>query len=230
VRGIVAAPASVLAMHAGTRCLGSVAGVDLWGVDLDAPGDEGLLSASETERAGRFAFPRDRRRFAAGRAAVRTILAAYVGAAPAALRIVEGEHGKPTLPGGPRFSFSRSHGLGLCAVASDRDVGVDLERLREIPEAAEIAAALFTPAERASWRDGGGGGGAAFLRVWVRKEALLKAFGLGLPADGAGGLPPGASSVEIIDLELVPGCAAALAVVPSRPSAAEPGPRRIEHG
>jgi 4'-phosphopantetheinyl transferase len=192
----------------------SLAGADLWRIALDrpAPGAAALLSEDERARAARYAFERDRARFVAGRAALRTLLAAYAGRPAQALTFALGAHGKPSLPGGPPFSFSNSQGAALCAVGGGRELGVDLERLRDVPDAAAVARSAFTPAELAAWRAAGGDGRAAFLRIWTRKEAVLKALGLGLGADPAADAAARAA-VEVFDVELDPDHAAALAAV-----------------
>ena len=197
--------------EAGIVAAGSVAGVELWRIDLDglAPGADRLLSDAELARAARHTRPLDRDRFVAGRAALRLVLARYGSEAPAGLALQVTPQGKPFLPGGPPFSLSRSGGVALLGVGRDRELGVDLERVREIPEAAGIAARLFGERERAAWRAAGGDRGEAFLRIWTRKEALLKALGLGLA--GAQGAPP-PEAAELHDLDVAPGHLAALAV------------------
>lgn len=205
-------PASTrVALGRVATALRPVAGVDLWRFALDQPmdGAAALLSAEERTRADRYAFARDRTRFVAGRAALRAVLGAYVGAPPQDLVFVLGPHGKPALPGGPEFSYSGSQGCGLCAIGGARPLGVDVEELREIPDAAAIAESTFTPEERAAWRGAGGDGRGAFLRVWARKEAVLKALGVGLvgPVD-----PAARAAVEVYDVEVDAGHAAALAV------------------
>jgi 4'-phosphopantetheinyl transferase len=191
----------------------TVESVDVWLVALDRtlPGAAGLLDVAELGRAARFAFERDRGRFVAGRAALRAILAGYVGAAPGALAFSAGSRGKPALPGGLPFSFSHSLDRALCAVGVDREIGVDLEALREVPDAEGIVRSSFTPEEQAAWRAAGGGGGAAFLRLWTRKEAALKALGVGLAGLDAPALA--ARPTELHDLSLDAGYAAALAIV-----------------
>ncbi len=195
--------------------LATLAGVDLWLVDLDGvdPEAERALPRADRWEAERLAFASDRRRFLAGRAAVRSVLAAYRLVPPATLSLSRGSAGKPALAGGPPFSFSRSGATGLLAVGVDKEVGVDLEQLREVPEAADLAARHLPPAERARWRAEGGGAW-AFLRAWTRLEASLKALGLGL-ADAEEGRVP-RRQVEVEDLDLVPGHAAALARVARR--------------
>jgi 4'-phosphopantetheinyl transferase len=187
------------------------AGVDLWRFDLDRPmaGALALLSPDERARADRYAFARDRMRFVAGRAALRVVLGAYVEAPPEAIVFELGSHGKPRLPGGPPFSYSSSLGCGLCAVGGTRPLGVDVEELREVPDAAAIAESTFTLEERAAWRAAGGDGCAAFLRVWARKEAVLKALGVGL----VGAVDDDdRAEVEVHDVEVDADHVAALAI------------------
>jgi 4'-phosphopantetheinyl transferase len=189
--------------------------VELWVVDLDAaaPGTDGLVSAGDRSDAARLAFARDRARLLAGRAAVRAVLAHRLGIAPGSLPLVRRAGGKPEVPGGPPFSFSRSGGIGLLGVGRDRDVGVDLERLREVPEAADLAARHLSAAERTRWL-AEGGGDEPFLRAWTRLEASLKAVGAGL---GTGGeLAAAARGARLQELDLVPGHAAAPALAPGR--------------
>ena len=87
-------------------------------------------------------------------------------------------------------------------VALGVDVGVDIERLRPLPEYAAIAERFFPPSEREvlDERD--------FFRRWTRIEAKLKArgiglYGLGLDLDG---------DWTVEEIEAGPGFAAAVAV------------------
>ena len=117
----------------------------------------------------------------AARAGLRHILAAYLELAPRLLEIVEGQHGKPRLPGGPHFSLSHSGELALCAVSRSREVGVDLEQLRPVPEAEGIVRKWFTRREQeAYFRALLDRPESAFFEAWTRKEAYLKALGTGL--------------------------------------------------
>jgi 4'-phosphopantetheinyl transferase len=151
----------------------------------DAAGAGTVLSEHELERAGRFRFERDRRRFAAARRALRGILAGYVGEAPERLRFAEGEHGKPVLawPAGSdvRFNVTHSDALALCAVSRGREVGVDVEALRALPDADALARRFFAPGERADIeRQPAERRLESFFSCWTRKEAYLKALGCGL--------------------------------------------------
>lgn len=166
-----------------------------WWVGLDPPPATrerlaATLSADERARARRLGCERQRRRFVVRRGWLRAILGAELGLAPAAVVLAEGEHGKPRLAGAERrlrFSLSSSGGLAVYALAWDREVGIDVERLAPVPELPELAAHLFSPGERAHVRDLDGEARlAAFYRVWTRKEALVKAAGTGIAVPLAG--------------------------------------------
>jgi 4'-phosphopantetheinyl transferase len=191
-----------------------VPGVDIWRIDLDKPipGAHALLTAEEQARASRFLFDRDRTRYVAGRAALRVVLAGCAGSAPEALSFELGPHGKPRLSAGPPFSYSNSAACGLLAAGGDRELGVDVEQIREVPDAPDVARSAFTPEELAAWRAGGGDPSAGFLRVWTRKEAILKALGLGLVGEDLATAEQRAA-VEVFDVDLDPDHVAALAVM-----------------
>ena len=90
------------------------------------------------------------------------------------------------LPGGPPFNLSHAEDRLLVAVDPRREVGVDLERLRPIAEALDIARRCFDPAEvETLLRAAPGVAPEIFLRSWTRREAYLKALGIGLASDGA---------------------------------------------
>ena len=163
--------------------------VHVWRIDLDAGSPEPparVLSADELARAARFKFPRDREHFMAARAALRRILAGYLGAAAEALRFRYGAQGKPALEGlsvrdGLDFNLAHSRSLALIAVSRGRRLGIDLEWIR--PDVADegIAERFFAPAEvqelGALRREDRA---LAFFRCWTRKEAYIKARGEGL--------------------------------------------------
>ena len=142
------------------------------------------LSPSEHERANRFREAEHRRRFVAGRGIQRDVLARYAGVAPERLTFATAPAGKPSLepnPGDVRFNASNAGGLAVIAVIAGLEVGIDIEPLRPIPDALDLARRFFSPAEiealtvtSARERD------AAFLLAWTRKEAYIKALGGGL--------------------------------------------------
>ena len=139
------------------------------------------LSAEERRRAARLVDDRKRAAYAVGRAALRTILGAYLGSAPKSLAFTTGPSGKPALARGDEgLSFNLAHAgdLALCAVADGSQVGVDIEALRPISNAGAIASRFFAPSEAAALeRLPPDRRAHAFLRAWTRKEALVKAEG-----------------------------------------------------
>ncbi len=146
--------------------------------------DEALLDDEERRRSRRFVHLRDRRRFVRAHADLRLFLALCLGVEPATVRYETGVHGKPRLlPGLPPLEFNLSHseGLGLLAVARDRSVGVDIEHVRDLPDAMSIADTHFTAAESKALRSlPPPDRRATFFRYWARKEAVIKAGGEGL--------------------------------------------------
>jgi 4'-phosphopantetheinyl transferase len=157
--------------------------VHVWRIDLDATVPEAgiILSPDEQTRAARFVYAHHRRRFVAARVALRRVLADYLAQPPEALAFSYSPQGKPLLPGtGLHFNLSHSGPMALLAVARRR-VGVDVEQIdpsRALPSIAmrffsarEVAAFLSLPPEARV---------EGFFNAWTRKEAYIKAVGLGL--------------------------------------------------
>jgi 4'-phosphopantetheinyl transferase len=163
--------------------------VDVWSASLEPPPRleahlSGYLSPDEKERAERFVFPRDRDRFVAGRAFLRLLLAQYLGVEPQALRFRYGPNGKPALAderSDLHFNLAHSGPLAMCALARGSELGVDLERLRPLPDAEGVVRSAFSPREAARFRSLPETARLrAFYEGWTRKEAFLKALGHGL--------------------------------------------------
>jgi 4'-phosphopantetheinyl transferase len=192
----------------------------LHALDVDAGPLARLLSADEGERAGRFAFERDRRRYVVARARLRQLLGERLGAAPESLRFVYHAHGKPALARCPgqrdlRFNVSHCGEVAAYAFADGREVGVDIEEVRALPDADALAMRFFSPDERAAYlslpRQARPRG---FFNCWTRKEAFVKALGAGLsqPLDAFDvSRAPGGCSLS--SFEPVPGLIGAVAVL-----------------
>ena len=198
--------------------------------DLDAAealaGQLRLLDDAERAQAGRFRLERDRRRFVLRRGLLRTLLADRLGLDPAALRFTRNAHGKPALQPSPRgapyaadlrFSASHSHGTALYALARGVDLGCDIERCDEAIDVDGTARALFAPGEvRALERLPPDRRRDEFFRCWTRKEAYVKALGLGLShaLDGFDTSAPGGAMEgwSVQSFEPRPGYHAAVAV------------------
>lgn len=143
---------------------------------------------------------------------LRQVLALYLDEEPQEIELERGEHGKPRLAAEPeRLAFNLSHSgdLALVAVARDREVGVDVERVK--PERDEVALAerALAPEAAAAVRETAEPERARlFYELWTQHEARLKCLGVGLAAQPTWPVPP----VAVENLPIDPGFAAALAV------------------
>ena len=162
--------------------------VDIWIIsllELHHQDSAACLSADERTRAASFAFERDRRRFDAGRGALRRILANYLRCTSSEVVFAYSQTGKPRLDAsqtvsGLQFNASGSGDLAVCAVICNRSVGIDIEQIRDEFDPDLVRYAL-TESERAEFeRIPANQKTAVFYRTWTRKEAYLKAIGCGL--------------------------------------------------
>lgn len=175
--------------------------VHLWRSRLDPPNPklallESFLSRDEVARASGYRFEEDRRRFVAGRGLLRQLLGRYLDIHPETLRFSQNPHGKP-FPDPKRagfplaFNLSHSEHLAVYAISRSRRVGVDLEKIRSIPEAEAIAETYFHPDETAFLQTRSKDNREKrFFEIWTRKEAFLKALGKGLGGLESTCLPP----------------------------------------
>lgn len=185
--------------------------VHLWLIELSErdPGCCELLSVQEIERANRFHFAVDRSRYISSRIQMRKILAGYAGDDPRDLCFDTGAFGKPSLRNSLlRFNLSHSEDRMLLAVCHGREVGVDLERMRENVPFEFLAEHYFGPEDQWTLRVCPPVERMArFFEIWTRTEAELKASGVGL--SGAGGQRDRSFSVRTF--EPVPGYAGSVA-------------------
>lgn len=158
------------------------------------------MSDEERARKERLASPVLQTRFLCFHVALRLILARYLKVDASDLLFLRGKHGKPRLPVPHdlwNFNLSHSEDHGLIALTRGGEVGVDIERIRPTTDVTGLARRFFAPSEcetLLSWE--GDTRIHAFFRLWVRKEACVKAAGWGLahqlsrlciPADGGDG-------------------------------------------
>jgi 4'-phosphopantetheinyl transferase len=194
---------------------------------------ESILAEDEIDRANRFYFAKDRKRFVAGRGLLRVILSSYVGMSPGEIIFAYGSHGKPALKrqdgqAAIEFNLAHTHAMAIYAITQDRPVGVDIEFIQADFPIEEVAKNFFSSSELAALqalprklRV------AAFFKCWTRKEAFIKALGDGLsrpladfdvslvPGEPAqllnvGWAPEETSRWCIKDIDAVPGFSAAM--------------------
>ena len=211
--------------------------VHVWQVDLLAWEKEAeslfeLLDSEERERATRFKFPAPRNQFVISRALLRRALGAYSRMDEREVRFRTTANGKPELAANSdlRFNLSHTQGATVFAVIRHRQVGVDVERIRQDTNALELAERFFSRPE-VEWLRSQPASDllASFFSCWTAKEAYIKAQGegLSLPLGSFGVLPtPGGCELQLRvyedpeeskrwsmrRLDLGPGLRAALAV------------------
>lgn len=170
--------------------------IHVWTVSLEAApallGEAAaVLADDERARAACYRFASDRAMFMLGRAALRRILAGYLGLSPAEVRLRTGRFGKPGLDppinaDDLRFNASGSGCLSLYAVAWGQEVGIDVEHARPLADLTSLARRVLSARERAVFDSLDPTGRAGFfLDAWTRKEAYLKAIGEGLRREPA---------------------------------------------
>lgn len=147
---------------------------------------EDLLSDDEISRANRFHFEKDRKQFVVSRGILRTLLGNYLDCQPNKLSLLYSPYGKPFIENneGLRFNLAHSQDVAVFGFSIKREIGVDVEQIRQISDMEVLAARFFCqeetaklmrllPSERYS----------AFFRCWTRKEAYIKGLGKGLGID-----------------------------------------------
>jgi len=160
--------------------------VHVWYASLELDGSKieshrAVLDDAERDRALRFHFQRDAHGYVIAHGVLRRLLAPYIGCSPRELRFGTSRHGKPSLENASiRFSLSHSGAMAAIAIAQN-EVGIDIECLRPITEVESLARRYLNESDARLISELSGDVRAAhFLRCWTRKEACLKAQGLGL--------------------------------------------------
>ncbi len=165
--------------------------ITLWRVDLSGiqPNKE-FLSMDEHLRVAALRSMSDQTTYVRARMALRTLLASCVQQKPQDILLGYTPTRKPSLmwPAIPHFSFSWAHTQQIALIALSRagEIGVDIEAMPPsdsftTQDMMRIAEQEFTDSE-VIWLHAQSSHqrGAAFLRLWVRKEAYGKMCGDGL--------------------------------------------------
>jgi 4'-phosphopantetheinyl transferase len=176
--------------------------VHVWRVHVGRPVAEhaSLLDEDERRSADALRVVRDRDRYVVTRGALRVLLGRYLDRDPRRLRFCYGAHKKPALAhpgreGSIKFNVAHSADLALVAIAWDREIGVDVERIRTGLAIDELVHQIFSPREVTTLLSLTGEQRiCAFFAGWTRKEAYVKARGTGL-----------ARALTDFDVSLAPG-------------------------
>ncbi len=160
--------------------------IHLWYAPLEAsPADRkryrSLLSPRELERAERLRFKDSRRNLIVSRGILREILSGYTGQSPARIDIDQRATGKPYLTDSTlQFNISHSNGCLVCGLTVENPLGIDYQVMYDISNIDSLVSSFFSPLEQEEFnRRGGDQALDFFFSTWVRKEAFMKATGLG---------------------------------------------------
>lgn len=162
-----------------------------------------LFSEEERVRGFRFVRVEDQQKFFFSRYVLRTLLSRYLHIAPEKIIFSFGQNGKPFVSHDDvQFNLSHSGNCVLLGVTMQNEIGVDVECIRKKYDFLALAKRFFAAAEfdaihhYCSEREKI----AAFYRCWTRKEAFIKATGLGLSF--------GLSDFEVSVAEILSDCSA----------------------
>jgi len=170
--------------------------LQVWRCDLDRElASPDVLDDQERARAARFAFEHLRRRYVAAHAFVRTVLGAALSREPQSLVFDTSEHGKPFLEQDAlAFNLSHADSIAYLVVGGTAPIGIDVELHHRIDDLMGVARTVFSTSEMAVLeRAGEDERDTLFLRCWTRKEAYVKALGVGLGA-------------RLTDITVLPSC------------------------
>ncbi|MDH5547996.1 MAG: 4'-phosphopantetheinyl transferase superfamily protein [Gammaproteobacteria bacterium] len=146
-----------------------------------------MLSADEREQHDRFFFEKHRNQYLVTRAMIRTVLSQYArDIAPEQWEFEKNEYGKPYASNSNlkiplKFNLSHTDELTVAAITLGGEVGVDVEKIKEVEDIPNIVNSYFSPIEREQLtalpfdkqteR---------FFDLWTLKESYIKACGKGL--------------------------------------------------
>ena len=140
------------------------------------------LSEDDLARVPFFEFEKVRDSYVTSQGALRNLLSGYLHIPPNLVKIGRRRKGKPYSNDDPGlyFNMSTSGKLAVFAFSRDSEVGIDIERIRPLPDLDDMIRRNFTdseirfintkPEERIS----------RFFRFWTVKESYLKAIGEGM--------------------------------------------------
>jgi 4'-phosphopantetheinyl transferase len=144
----------------------------------------GFISNEEQIRAAKFHFTEDREAFVFSHAYLRFILASRLMIRPEEIQFGRDAFNKPILVGLP-YNFNITHTKQSFAVAVSQyyNVGIDMENISRKTDQSSIVKSFFSAGDQQFIDDPEGVSTDRFFLLWTRKEALLKAIGIGITTD-----------------------------------------------
>jgi 4'-phosphopantetheinyl transferase len=145
----------------------------------------GYLSRGEQQHLQRFRDPVLATHYVISHGLLRALLEKYLGIAATEIQITTNDYGKPELwtGTGARFYFNQAHSedMVLYGFSSQHSIGVDIEFIDQGFDPQLEARRILSNDEWVLWQSLSKKERiSAFYQTWVRKEAALKALGIGL--------------------------------------------------
>ncbi|MEE9369548.1 MAG: 4'-phosphopantetheinyl transferase superfamily protein [Pontiella sp.] len=159
--------------------------IHIWGIYVPDMLDRldqlhSVLCEKEQEKAARFHRESDRQSSIAARSALRILLSRYTGISATDIVFDYSENGKPHVNDSDiDFNVSHSGDWVVLAFGRNRNIGVDIEKIKREMDVLAIASRYFTPEEIEIMKKAGDQHG-TFFQLWARKEAYVKACGSAL--------------------------------------------------
>lgn len=160
----------------------------LWTLSYD-PLDEKLFEAvkellprEELQRFQRIKFPKPRAERIVSQAALRVLLACYKGGVSEQIGLARSSKGKPWCRDASDIGFNMSHSEGVTAIGFARyqEIGVDLERIRDMKDLEGLIRKNLKSGEVEQLGKEFQERRRNFFRFWTFKESYLKAVGEGM--------------------------------------------------
>ena len=143
------------------------------------------LSNTEIEIAGKYKFKRDKERYLISRYLLKKILSGYTDIPANNIIIKNSFYGKPEIENELKIKFNLSHSGDkiVFAFTLNNEIGIDIEKIEFSVNHMEIAENYFSEDEIFLLKKQKEDIVNNFYYIWTRKEALLKAIGVGLLPD-----------------------------------------------
>jgi 4'-phosphopantetheinyl transferase len=140
------------------------------------------LSPDEKKRTSYFKFEHKQHGYIITQAVLRILISAYLDIEPVDVILVASKKGKPFLINEPSlyFNISNSHEICVYAFSRDSEVGIDIEKIRELPDLDQLIEKNLTSNEKEYFRKNPDHKLSLFFQFWTLKESYLKAIGEGM--------------------------------------------------
>ena len=141
-----------------------------------------VLSPDEKKKASYFKFENKQHAYIVSQAVLRILISAYLNTEAAEVILVASKKGKPFLINDPSlyFNISNSHELCVFAFSRDAELGIDIEKIRELPDIDQLIEKNLTCRETSYFLKNPVLKLPLFFQFWTLKESYLKAIGEGM--------------------------------------------------